>query len=81
MGQGREWWGSRVGWGSVWCSEESIVWGSVWGNVDCRGQCMGRCEAEQGRQGRGRMGGDSSRKWGEQKGPQKHPHHCCLKEK
>ena len=67
----REWWGSWGGLGQ--CMEQ------------CRAQCMGSCGAEEqqsrGRQGRAggqRMGGDSSRKWGEQKGPKKSPppHHC-----
>ena len=61
-----------------------VGWGNVWGNIwqcmamyDNVWQCMGWCmrQSSSRKQGRGRMGSDSSRKWGEQKGPCHHHHH------
>ena len=63
-----------VGWGNVW----SNVGRSAWVAAVVVGQKSRGEQGRAGRQGRGRMGGDSSRKWGEQKGPKKSPppHHC-----
>ena len=47
----------------MYCAEKLLGSSNVWGR--------------RRRQGRGRMGSESSRKWGEQKGPSKDPHHQC----
>ena len=68
-GHGREWWGSSTGLGQ--CMGQCIVYSNAWVEV-------GQRRVEHQSRGGEEWAVTHPGNGGDQKGPKKLPHHCCL---